>query len=294
VFSGFAQHQIQLGSTVRVTTGAKVEHNDFSGAEVQPSVRATWDAAPGHNLWGSVSRAVRIPTRLERDIAIDASPPTGNPVARLLGNEAFDAERMVAFEVGYRWLSSAALLLDVAAYHNRYSGLASLEQGAPFASGGRTMIPIINQNLTKGHGQGLEAMITVVPATWWRLVATSTTTWLDLTARGADLNRGRFFEGATPRHQFGLRSMLDIGAAVTLDAYLRYLTAIRQLPPITAGTGFPGYAELDLRAAWQATSALELSLVGQNLLAARHIEFGAPESRGEMQRAVYASLAWRR
>jgi iron complex outermembrane receptor protein len=88
--------------------------------------------------------------------------------------------------------------------------------------------------------------------------------------------------------------LLDLGANVELDAYFRHLTAIRRLPTDDTGEGLPGYAELDLRAAWQASRQIELAVVGQNLLHARHAEFGEPGTRGEIQRGVFASITIRR
>ena len=71
LFSGFIQDQIALSERVHLTLGTKLEHNDFSGFEVQPSVRMAWAATRRPDLWAAVSRAVRVPTRLERDIAVD-------------------------------------------------------------------------------------------------------------------------------------------------------------------------------------------------------------------------------
>jgi iron complex outermembrane receptor protein len=294
VYSGFVQHQVELTNTLRLTSGTKLEHNDFSGGDVQPSVRAAWNPVPAHTVWGAVSRAVRIPTRLERDLAVDASNPAGRVVVRLLGNPDFDSERLVAYEAGYRWQHSTLLFVDLATYHNRYRGLASLEQGAPFTSGSQTIVPITNQNLTDGNSSGLEAAVTVAPTPWWRLSANSTTTSLDLTARGADLNRGVSLEGATPRHQFLLRSQLDLGTNVDVDAQLRHATRIRRLPASMTDPLLPGYAELDLRVAWRPTRGIEAAIVGQSLLHDHHPEFGVPGSRGEIERGVYASLTWRR
>jgi hypothetical protein len=48
-----------------------------------------------------------------------------------------------------------------------------------------------------------------------------------------------------------------------------------------------------VRVAWQAGEHLELSLVGQNLLHDHHLEFGTPETRGEIERSVYGKAAWR-
>jgi iron complex outermembrane recepter protein len=294
VVSGFVQHHIDLARTVRVTTGTKLEHNDFSGADIQPGVRAAWRPLAAHTVWGAVSRAVRTPTRLERDIAVDVQTLPGNLVVRLLGNRAFDAERLIAFETGYRWQHATWLLVDLAAYHNRYRGLASLEQGTRFTSGAQIVVPIVNENLTDGTSSGLEASISVAPSTWWRLTANSTTTSLDLTAHGRDLNRGVWLDGATPKHQLLLRSQVDLGTDVDLDAQLRHASAIRRLPTIMTGAGIAGYAELDVRVAWRPSRGFELALVGQNLLHDHHPEFGAPGARGEIERGVYASLGWRR
>ena len=40
LYSGFIQDEIQLaGDRLRLTIGSKFEHNDYTGFEVQPSVR---------------------------------------------------------------------------------------------------------------------------------------------------------------------------------------------------------------------------------------------------------------
>lgn len=295
VVSGFVQEQIQLSESVQITGGTKIEHNDFSGGEIQPSGRVAWQPSSRQTLWASVSRAVRVPTRLERDIAVDASDPTRRTVVRLIGNPDFDSERLVAYEAGFRWQAISALSVDLAAFHNRYDGLASLEQGTPFVrpTDGRTIIPIVSRNLTDGHATGFEALVTATPAEWWRLTVSSSTLDMTLDPGGADLNRGRFFDGATPRHQLGVRSAMDVSTDMQIDAFFRHLTDIRRMPPIAAGTGIPGYAELDVRLAWRRWRPLELSLVGQNLLHGEHVEFGAPASRGQIERGVYAKLTWR-
>ena len=100
LIGGFAQDQFAISDALRLTLGTKLEHNDFSGFEVQPTVRLAWDVAPGQNAWAAVSRAVRVPTRLERDIAVEATPPGSNPRALLLGNDDFEAEELLAYELG--------------------------------------------------------------------------------------------------------------------------------------------------------------------------------------------------
>jgi iron complex outermembrane receptor protein len=292
--SGFVQDQITLRNSLRFTLGTKLEHNDFSGTEVQPSARAAWDFLEGQTVWAAASSAARVPTRIERDLAIDASNPAGSTVARLLGNKDFESEKLFAYEFGYRAQVLESLTVDIAAFHNRYKGLASLEFGTSFTepSTGKTILPIVNRNLTDGTTQGIETSITFAPRQFWKLTGSHAYINLDLDAEGQDLNRGRFLEGSTPRHQFGLRSFLDLPSSFELDAQLRHLTDIKKLPAITTGEGIPGYSELDVRLGWHGWKQLEISLVGQNLLHDHHVETGAPAARGEIQRSVYGKVAW--
>jgi iron complex outermembrane recepter protein len=295
LISGFVQDQVAIRDSLHLTVGTKLEHNDFSGFELQPSGRIAWDLSR-YTLWAAVSRAVRVPTRLERDIAIDVTDPAANPGGRWLGDGVFDSEELLAYELGYRWQIARPLFIDVAAFHNRYNGLVSLELALEEAflepGSGRTIIPVRNRNLTDGHSQGVEILSTMSPRRDWRLVASYAYVDMNLTPHGQDLNRGRFLEGATPRHQVGVRSLMDLPASFQLDAQFRSISAIRQLPPIVSGEGIDGYAELDLRLGWSGWRQVDLSVVGRNLLHGRHPEFGPPEQRGEVAREAYVKVAW--
>jgi iron complex outermembrane recepter protein len=295
LFSAFVQDKVTWREVFNVTLGTKVEHNDFSGFELQPSIRAAWDISPKHTVWAAVSRAVRVPNRLERDIFIDASDPAGNPVARLLGNDDFDSEELLAYELGHRWRALENLHFDVTVFENHYDGLSSLEVGAPFTdpSDGRTVIPISSQNLTAGRTRGAEALVSFSPVEWWRLSASYSYLELDLEPSGQDINRGEFYEGASPRHQFALGSYLSLPRGFELDAHFRHVSALERLPEIPSGEGIPAYSELDVRLSWRASETMRVSLVGQNLLHDHHLEFGTPAARGAIQRSVYLKLAWK-
>lgn len=71
-----------------------------------------------------------------------------------------------------------------------------------------------------------------------------------------------------------------------LDAGVRAIGAI-------AGQQVPAYAELGVRLTWSPVPNLDLALVGQNLLHARHAEFGAAATRREIERGVYGTVEWR-
>jgi iron complex outermembrane receptor protein len=291
VVSGFVQDQIAVLDSVKVTLGTKFEHNDFSGWEVQPTARAAWSPSREATFWGSVSRAVRVPTRLERDVDVDVTDPARSPVLRLLGTRSFRSERLLAVELGYRWQIEKKIFIDLAGFYNLYHGLASLEIDPAFVDPqtGQTVIPILNKNLTDGVAKGGEAAVTLTPIRPWRLVANYSYILLTLDPKGQDLNGGRYFEGRTPRNQFTLQSFLDLPAHFQLDALFRYASSVPAATQLVPGQPIPAYGEIDLRAAWR-WQRLEFSVVGRNLLHDHRREI---PGGGEIERSVYLKVGGR-
>jgi len=297
LFSAFVQDQIGITDTLKLTAGTKAEHNDFSGFEVQPSVRVAWDMAPKQTLWSAVSRAVRVPSRIERDISIEITDPAGasDPKVRLSGNRGFDSERLIAYEAGYRCQALDSVAIDLAAFYNDYDKLASLEIGEAFTEPltQRTIVPVVNENLTEGHTKGVEILVSYTPLSNWRLTGTYSYIDVSLTPHGMDLNRGQLQEGSTPSHQFGVRSLLDLPGGFEFDIQLRSNSAVRKLPEDPQGGGVGNYTELNARLGIHVTNQVEISLNGQNLLHGHHAEFGSAAVRGEIERCVFGKLIYR-
>jgi iron complex outermembrane receptor protein len=81
-----------------------------------------------------------------------------------------------------------------------------------------------------------------------------------------------------------VRSSHDLPHGVRFDAFFRYVDEV-------PSQRVPAYSSLDLRLAWRPTPALELAVVGQNLLDDHHPEWGGDT---EIRRAVYGQVALRR
>ena len=271
LFAAFVQDEFAVvPQRVRLTIGARGEHNEFSGFEFQPTVRVRWTPVPRTMVWGAVSRAVRTPARL--DVDARSVLPDGR-VVLVGGGEAFTSESVVAYEAGYRVQPLASLSIDIAAYHNAYDRLRSQEPGPP----------IVLANGLRGRTNGLETQVTSRPVTWkrWEGSWTLFDKHLELRPGSADPTGG-VAEGNDPRHQFGLRATLNLPRRTELDGFLRRVGAL-PAPPL------PAYTELDLRASWSGTDDFELAIVGRNLLHASHPEFGAPGPRRvEIERSLYA------
>ncbi|MFL6293142.1 MAG: TonB-dependent receptor plug domain-containing protein [Thermoanaerobaculia bacterium] len=279
LFSLFAQDEVSLlDNRLALTVGTKLEHNDSTGLEVQPSVRAAWKASERRTLWAAVSRAVRTPARIDEDIF--AFGPGGQVLLR--GSRDFESEELIAWELGYRIQPHPEVLLDVAAFYNVYDDLRSQE---PPANGA---IPITLANKLAGETWGIELRSNLQPVPGWRLQVAYA--WLDKELRldpdSRDRTRGAG-EGNDPEHRFTLRSGFDLSAGLELDGWLRYVS---ELP----SPAVDDYTELDLRLGWRSAGGLELSLVGQNLLHESHAEFGpATALREEVERSLYGKVVWR-
>ena len=70
LYSGFAQDEIMLQERLFLTLGSKLEHNDYTGWEVEPSARLQWNFTSKQMVWAAVSRAVRTPSRYDEDLEV--------------------------------------------------------------------------------------------------------------------------------------------------------------------------------------------------------------------------------
>lgn len=279
LFSLFAQDEVALTPQVFLTLGSKFERNDFTGFEVQPTVRGRWSPSGRQTVWGAVSRAVRLPTRFDADLRI-LNPVTGAIV--LSGSPDFDAETVVAYEGGYRVRPHTRVSLDAAVYANRYDDLRSQEPPGP----GRPFTVL--GNMLNVVTSGLEAATTVQVRDAWRVHAWGAYLHKDLSldAGSRDPTNGRD-EGNDPSFHMALRSQLDLPAGFALDGVFRYASA-RPFPAVEA------YSELDLRLGWTVRAGWDLSLVGHNLLHDSHPELGSNAPRRyEFERGVFLRSAWR-
>jgi iron complex outermembrane receptor protein len=273
-FTGFVQDEIALApDRLHLTLGTKVEHNDYTGYEVQPSGRVSWTPARGGALWAAVSRAVRAPSRIDRELFAPGQPPYF-----IEGNPNFRSENLLAYELGYRVQAQDRLRVSLATFYHRYDHLRSVEMVNPPAP-----FPIILANGLKGKSYGAELAADYQVTNAWRLRGgyTEMRVRTEPTPGSTDTTRA----SSDPDRQASLQSSLDLPGQWKLDADARYVGEIKN-------QGVPAYGELDLRLAWQPAAALELSVVGQNLLHRRHVEFGAPATRHEIQRGVYGRVEW--
>ena len=275
--SVFAQDEITLTSSLRLTAGARIEHNDYTGAEFLPTLRLAWKPAPSQLLWGAASRTVRAPSRLDRDIFVPAQPPF-----LLVGGPNFRSEVANVYELGYRGQPSSDSSLSVTVFHADYDRLHTQEYDPS-----RQIVFFGNE--MKGTVRGLEmwGSLQVTPA--WRLRGGFSRLLQALELKPGSIDTATSVasaEGANPSRQWVLRSSHDLPYQMEFDATLRYVSALL-FPPV------PRYLTLDLRWGWRPQPGLEVSVTGRNLLGPAHGEFTDVSTRTAIARSVFVELVSR-
>jgi iron complex outermembrane receptor protein len=279
----FAQDEILLAPTLRLTGGLKVERNSYTGAEYLPSLGLAWQAAPDHLLWTALARALRVPSRIDRDLYAPTNPPLDHGVARysLAGGPDFVSEVARVAQVGYRGQPLPGLSYAVTAYYSQYQRLRTLEPN-PAGAGG------VFLNKAAGSSRGVELSGRVDLTPHWRLVGGLAAQRLELHADpdSADLTGATGLANNDPASWSMLHSSWDLSDSVELDVSVRH---VGELPkPLV-----PSYTALDLRVGWKIGPDVEASLLAQNLLASGHAEFGAAPGRSVFERSLSGHLTWR-
>jgi iron complex outermembrane receptor protein len=287
LFSGFVQDEIVLApDRLRLTLGVKLEHNDYSGLEWQPSARLAWTPTPQQTWWAAASRAVRMPARNDRDMRIGLGALDATTLINLYGSPATESEKVVGLELGYRVQPAATVLFDVAAFYNFYTDLRAARPGTPFPADTYVVVPYYYGAFQNGETYGAELLAEWRPASWCRLQATYA--WLEMRLR-RDAPDVVSYTGAgdSPRHQVGLRATLDLPGRVELDAGLRW---VDELPAQSVSSYLAG----NVRVAWRPNAQWEVAVVGQHL-GRTHAELGRSFVIGaeRVPASVYGQVTWR-
>lgn len=302
IYSGFIQYELPIvPDKLKVTAGTKLEHNNFSGFEWQPSGRILWTPKPHQSLWGAVTRAVRTPSRLDQDvqfaILVRSTPPP--PVYFLIqGNPKLEAEQLIGYETGYRTEIGNDLYVDFTAFYNNYNNLQGY--GPPFAAEPANP-PVIffvlpYANVILGHTMGTEIAPHWKIRPWWQVSGAYSYLHMALRDKQGIPDTGNLlssYTGSSPGNMLSFQSLFNLPKHFELDETYRFTSA---LPALTV----PSYSTADVRLGWHARLSedqnLELSLAGQNLLEPHHLEFGGadPPPVVGIKRSIYGQVTWTR
>jgi iron complex outermembrane receptor protein len=298
LFAAFIQDEIRLGESVFLTVGSKLEHNGFTGFEYEPSIQTVWKINDRHSVWASAARAIREPSLLEHDLVFDygVTPVSGNGPALVVlsGSPAARAERLNDYEAGYRAQVNRRLSVDLTAFLSFYQHLQTQEPGTPYLSVGTgeplLVVPVTLANLAHARDYGAELFANWKVTGRWKVSPGFSMLRMSVQPDASSQDsRIAQTPGYSPRQQFEVRSMLSLRKNLEWDSSLKYVGRLDAL-------NIPGYARLDARLGWHPAESWELSISGQNLTAARHLEFVDDSGlflRTEVARTVSGKVTWR-
>ena len=271
--NAFVQDEWPLAANLDLTLGLKLERNDDTGTEVLPNLRLAWKPGGGGLAWGALSRAVRAPARLDRDVRL---PPAGPPFI-IAGGQDFVSEIANVLELGYRAQVSTTWSYSVTAFVHDWSRLRS-GQPSPNAH---------VQNMIDGQTRGLEGWASWQALPNWRLSAGLSTLKKDLRLRPESTDPvGPANLGNDPSHQWSLRSAWDPAEGRHLELAVRRVAALPE-PAV------PAYTAFDATYVWRVSDSFELALEGRNLFDPGHIEFdGGLLGRNQVGRSVALRVKW--
>jgi iron complex outermembrane receptor protein len=266
----FVQDEIALSPTLALTLGLKAERNPYTGTEWLPNARLAWKVRHDSLLWASVSRAVRAPSRIDREVFFP-----GNPPYALVANDTFEAEAANVAELGYRTQASETVTFSATYFYQDYPNLRSV---GPSGTGSLQF-----RNDIEGRVTGLETWAGWRVHPTWRLTAGLVLQDVDTRVKAGQLDfGGKPLLGNDPGTIAQLRSAWSPTARHDFDVFLRHVSKLE--------TVVPAYTAVDMRFAWRPMPALELSLVVRNAFDGEHIEW---QNRGLVERSWYAGFSWR-
>jgi iron complex outermembrane recepter protein len=297
LFSAFVQDQWKIvGDQLSLIVGSKFEHNKFSGFNLQPSARLLWTPDARHTVWAGVSRALRTPAYTDQSIQINLAVepgPQGLPaLVTVFGSPEYKPESLLAYELGYRLQAARRFSVDIATYINSYHHLVTLEPGNPFFSTdpqpAHLVIPLTFGNEQHGTAYGGEISSNLNLTAHWRLIPSYSLLQLNLRndPTSHDTN-GLTSQTQSPRHQYQIRSNLDLSRRFQFDAAAYYTAG-------EPGLSIRAYTRLDARLGYRPRPDFEISLAGQNLQGGRHqelISFG-PYLATTIGRSLMVRVTW--
>lgn len=286
---GFVQGRLDvLDRRLSILGGVKLGGNNWSGFEVQPSVRALAKPAEGHAIWAAVSRAVRTPTQLDREL-IATIPVAVPPFAvTLTGNDEQRSEDLTSFEAGYRFFPWKWLTAELSFFHNTYEDVSSL---------GGTFPTFTFANGADVQTTGGEFELNFLLIEGWRLSVGYTVLEIEADTTANPLG-GTEVTLTSPQSQVVVRSFVDLPFNFEWDTSFYWVDGLRDIvqnsvPPTNRNV--EQYFRLDTRIGYRPTDGFEIALVGQNLLENRHAEFNDVQFNQSTQipRSAYAKITLR-
>lgn len=298
LYQGFVQDEIGVAAhRLMVTVGTKVLKTNYTPVLAEPSVRLLYTPTGTQTVWAAYTHALRTPADVERDFNLSSflEYANGLPVfARFSANPNFRSEQLNGYELGYRTLAGKKLYVDLASFYNHYGDAFSEDLvGAPTIETSPAPTHIL---FPAQFGNGLVASTTGGevapewrPEPWWRVGGSYSLLEMHVKkgTNSQDIGSAPKEQGSSPEHQALIENGFDLPKSVSVDAMVRYVSAL-------PGIGVSAYWTGDATVEWAWTKHVGLTVAGQNLFQPHHVEFSYdPGPAVGIRRSVYGEITFR-
>jgi iron complex outermembrane receptor protein len=210
----------------------------------------------------------------------------------------FFNESVNDFEAGYRGQITKAFSADLSLFYDQYSNIRSADfvstLFAPYPAPHLVTLGVTN-NGTEAVGKGAESSIAWQVLAGWKLEGSYTYNIFNPWLGSSDPPGTEYGSLRLPSHnKWRLQSYINISKAWKLDTFIYFTSSGDPLNNLGPNIPVPSYARLDVRLGYQQGPHWRLSLAGQNLLEARHLEAVADllSLESYVNRSVYLKSTW--
>lgn len=270
----FAIGEFDLTEALDLTLGLRAEHNPFNGMEYLPTLRLSWKHSPNNISWTSLSRAVRAPSRFERDAHLGATP---NGPWIVQGGPNFVSEVANVLEIGHRGEIHEKLSYSFTTYYHDWDRLRSA-----------TAVPVEYVNDISGPVYGFElwANLQLIPRWQISLGGTRLYNNLEIKPESQDpegLDNPTLFND--PDYYGQLRSTFKISDRQFLQISARYMGEL-------VNQDVPSYTLIDAHYSYQLYHSLRITATAQNIADRVHYEYGDEPVAVTFRRSAWLRLIW--
>ena len=290
-----AQYNV-IPDTLDFIIGTKLDHNDLTGWENQPSARLIYKPADNNIVWGAVSRSVRTPTLIEFN---DNFKVNGTKVINLAGissgfeqidnyriptylngNDNVKSENYLSYELGYRFTTND-WSLDLSSYYTDAKNVAVIDMNTH----AEQFTPILDLFLAGRIPEVFQALTMTRLDLDFASVADTTTKGFDLVVSWQPVdNLNTEFGYSYTDYNYDLPPRVE--PAIGYDSKNRQLfvkadytflddhnvfATLRSVNSNAYNTD--NYTTLDISWNWQATPVWSTAISGKNLFSGSHIEY---------------------
>ena len=222
-------------------------------------------------VWSALTRTVRSPSRIDRDLQVPGMPPFV-----VVANDSYASEIAKVIELGYRAQLRPGITVSLTAFHHDFSRLRTVgafPAGLQFA------------NDAEGRNTGVEGWADFTVTRDWRLVGGFVLMDEKFNVVEGRTDLGGPSLGNDPKRTATLRSLWNVTRFHEIDLAWHYVGAL-------PNPAVPSYSILNARLGWRPSREFDVSLTINNALDRKHSEFGGPNERAVLERNFFLKVTW--